>query len=163
MKDLPAMEPLAEPAVIDIELPSRVDLVTVVRMIVAAATEAGGGLFGDRLDDLRLATSEATTNAIQANQLRDEDARVQVRAVITPGQVQLAVSDEGYGMSENRGIPEITDPNRLFIEGGFGVPLMGELSGGHVKFTSSESGTTVELTLFQDDDAPIEGSGLSPA
>ena len=53
--------------IVEIEIPSRVDFVAVVRMIVAAATNAVEALQGERLDDLRWVTSEATTNAIEAN------------------------------------------------------------------------------------------------
>ncbi|MEM9892012.1 MAG: hypothetical protein AAF962_14200 [Actinomycetota bacterium] len=55
---------IVERGLVEIEIPSRVDMVAVVRMIVAAATNAVDAIHGDRLDDLRWVTSEATTNAI---------------------------------------------------------------------------------------------------
>ena len=49
---------------VTIDLPSRLDLVTVVRMVVGEAASAAGCLKGDRLEDLRLVASEAVTNAL---------------------------------------------------------------------------------------------------
>lgn len=135
--------------VIEIDIPSRTDLVTVVRMIVASAVTAVEALTGDRLDDLRWVTSEATTNAIQANQNTNASGRVRTRCEIGPGWVRLTVIDEGPGMPPMSVVPDMEDPERLLLEGGFGVPLMQHLSSDEVKFTSGPSGTIVELTLHQ--------------
>jgi len=135
--------------IIEIEIPSRVDLVAVVRMIVAAATNAVEALSGDRLDDLRWVTSEATTNAIEANlAAEDERARVAVKCEVTNGVVRLSVSDQGPGMPPRPTVPDITHPDRLLIEGAFGVPLMEKLSS-ELWFTSAGSGTTVLMELHQ--------------
>ena len=48
-----------ESSAIRMEIPSAVELVNVVRMTVMNAVESQGALTGSRLDDLRLATSEA--------------------------------------------------------------------------------------------------------
>ncbi len=136
--------------VIEIDIPSRTDLVTVVRMIVASAATAVESLQGDRLEDLRWVTSEATTNAIQANlATSDEAGRVQLRCEVGDTWVRLIVIDEGPGMPEVPEVPDIEHPDRMLIEGGFGVPLMRHLSSGEVAFHSDPSGTTVELELHQ--------------
>jgi len=139
---------LANDGLVEIEIPSRVDMVAVVRMIVAAATNAVDAIHGDRLDDLRWVTSEATTNAIEANMARSGSGRVVVRCEVASGFVRLAVSDEGVGMSEPVSVPEITDPQRLHIEGAFGLPLMQHLSSA-MSFHSGQQGTTVEMELHQ--------------
>lgn len=133
---------------VEIEIPSRVDMVAVVRMIVAAATSAVDAIQGDRLDDLRWVTSEATTNAIEANLARDEDGRVVIRCEVESGVVKLTVSDEGSGLGPLEPVPEITDPERLFIEGAFGLPLMQHLSNA-LHFHTGDDGTTVEMELYQ--------------
>ena len=132
----------------EIDIPSRVDLVAVVRMIVAAATNAVEALHGDRLDDLRWVTSEATTNAIEANLTKQQGGRVAVSCVVDEGLVRLAVSDEGPGMPDDNDVPDITHPDRLLIEGAFGVPLMQRLSTA-VTFESAATGTTVQMELYQ--------------
>jgi len=133
---------------VEIEIPSRVDLVAVVRMIVAAATSAVDAIQGDRLDDLRWVTSEATTNAIEANLANNGAGRVVVRCEVSAGVVRLTVSDEGEGFSPPPATPEITDPERLLIEGAFGLPLMQHLSSA-MSLHSGNHGTTVEMELHQ--------------
>ena len=138
-----------EVGLVEINIPSRVDLVAVVRMVVAAATNAVEALHGDRLDDLRWVTSEATTNAIQANLSTDNgDGRVAVTCEVDNGFVRLAVKDEGPGMPEQCEVPDITHPDRLLIEGAFGVPLMERLSTA-CRFVSADTGTTVQMELYQ--------------
>jgi anti-sigma regulatory factor (Ser/Thr protein kinase) len=141
--------PVADRGWIEIEIPSRVDMVAVVRMIVAAATNAVDAIHGDRLDDLRWVTSEATTNAIEANLARNEGGRVLVRCEVDSGLVRLAVSDEGPGLAEPSSPPEITDPDRLLLEGAFGIPLMRHLSSAVSFHTDNGHGTTVEMVLHQ--------------
>lgn len=136
-------------AVIEVEIPSRVDLVAVVRMVVAAASTAVDALHGDRLDDLRLVVSEATTNAIEANLVsRDAGGRVLVRCEAQPGVVRLHVSDEGAGFGDPFTLPSIDDPERLEFEGGFGIPLMRQLSD-HASFRTGPDGTVVDLEIRQ--------------
>ena len=137
---------------IDIDIPSRVDLVAVVRMIVVAATNAVEALGGDRLDDLRWVTSEATTNAIEANLSSSDGGRVAVSCFVDRGLVKLSVKDQGPGLPdthvEGNHVPDITHPDRLLIEGAFGVPLIKRLSS-DVEFESADTGTTVRMQLFQ--------------
>lgn len=137
---------------IEIDIPSRFDLVTVVRMIIASSSTAAEALTGDRLDDLRWVTSEATTNAIQANHTTPRPGRVQLRALVGSGWVQLSVTDAGPGMPEEQPVPDMDHPERLDIEGGFGIPLMRTLSSSDVVFDSTPAGTTVRLELRQ---APV--------
>jgi len=133
---------------VEIDIPSRVDMVAVVRMIVAAATNAVEALNGDRLDDLRWVTSEATTNAIEANLAKHPVGRVAVSCLVDPGSVKLSVRDEGPGMPSDHDVPDITHPDRLLIEGAFGVPLMQRLSTA-VTFETADTGTTVQMELNQ--------------
>lgn len=130
-------------------IPSLVDLVNVVRMTVTHAVEASGALTGSRLDDLRLATSEAVTNAIQANQASDPTKPVRILCEFRTGLVKLQVSDSGAGIRQSSALPPIHDPDRLRTEGGFGLPLMRALSRDRVEFDTSSRGTTVSIWLAQ--------------
>lgn len=133
--------------VVDIDIPARTDLVTVVRMVVAAAATAAGVLDGDRLDDLRWVTSEAVTNAIEADQRVSNHGRVRVTLRVGEDRVFLTVVDQGGGLPDLVDVPDMEHPDRLLIEGGFGVPLMQHLSSSEVQFTSTPEGTTVDLEL----------------
>ncbi len=132
--------------VIEIEIPSHYDLVAVVRMVVAAAASTGAGFTGDRLDDLRVVTSEAVTNAIEANQ-SNGGGTVTLRCEVQPGSVRLQVSDHGPGIRPRAELPDMEDPSRLDIEGGFGIPLMQRLSSTS-RFRSTPSGTIVDLEML---------------
>ncbi len=134
---------------LEIELPSRTDLVTVVRMLVAGAAKSSGALRGQRLDDLKWVVSEAVTNAVRANNAAGDDRRVLVRACFATGVVELAVCDEGPGLPAARVIPEMEDPARLEIEGGFGIPLMESLASSPLRYRSEGNGTTVEIRIEQ--------------
>lgn len=140
---------------LEIEFPSRTELVTVVRMIVVGAAKAQGALEGERLDDLRWVVSESVTNAVRANLAETEaegeaSRRVLVRACFSPGEVRLVIADEGPGFAGRPPLPDITAPERLEVEGGFGIPLMQSLSSEPLRFDSGPSGTTLELALRQD-------------
>lgn len=135
--------------VVDIDIPARTELVTVVRMVVAAAATASEVFGGDRLDDLRWVTSEAVTNAIEADQRVSTSGRVRVTLRIAADRVYLTVVDQGGGLPDLVDVPDIEHPDRLLIEGGFGVPLMQHLSSGDVQFTSTPEGTTVDLELHR--------------
>lgn len=136
-------------AVVEVEIPSRTDLVAVVRMVVAAASTAADALHGDRLDDLRLVVSEVTTNAIEANLSNGgRPGRVLVRCEVGRGIVRLQVRDQGGGFSSSQRLPLIDDPERLSVEGGFGIPLMRHLSDAS-NFASGPEGTVVDLELRQ--------------
>lgn len=134
---------------VELDIPSRLDLVAVARMVVAAVASCLEALDGDRLDDLRWVTSEATTNAIQANMETDVPGRVRLKVVVDEESVQLTVTDQGAGMATATVVPEITHPDRLDVEGGFGIPLMQLLSTSDVVFDSTIDGTTVHMELRQ--------------
>jgi stage II sporulation protein AB (anti-sigma F factor) len=134
---------------VELDIPSRLDLVAVARMVVAAVASCLEALDGDRLDDLRWVTSEATTNAIQANMETDVPGRVRLKIVVDEESVQLTVTDQGAGMAAATVVPEITHPDRLDVEGGFGIPLMQLLSTSDVVFDSTIDGTTVHMELRQ--------------
>lgn len=137
------------PKVVDIDIPARTELVTVVRMIVAAAATAGEVFDGDRLDDLRWVTSEAVTNAIEADHAAATDGRIRITLEVGVDRVHLRVVDQGNGLPDLVDVPDMEHPDRLLLEGGFGVPLMQQLSSGDVQFTSTAEGTTVDLELHR--------------
>lgn len=140
--------------VIELDLPARVDLVAVARMVIVAAASCGEVLEGDRLDDLRLLTSEAATNAVEANLATERPGRVCIEAELGADGLTLSVSDQGSGLPELPSelsqwteLPDLQAPGGLQHEGGFGLPLMHLLSSQPVMFLSGDQGTTVKLHL----------------
>ncbi|MEZ5340789.1 MAG: ATP-binding protein [Acidimicrobiales bacterium] len=132
-----------------LDVPARLDLVTVVRMVVASAATAENALSGDRVDDLRWVVSEAVTNAVEASLLSSDHGRIRITCQMLADGVALDVEDNGPGMPTVVDEHHIEDPGRLSIEGGFGIQLMRRLSSGPVEFQSTPAGTTVTLQVRQ--------------
>ena len=145
--------------VVELEIPARPEYLALARLLVAAAV-AGDPLFPeDRLDDLRLAVSEACTNAMEA-QARASVSRaerngtmvelpIQIRCQLDVEQVEVEVTDHGEGfdpaaLSDH---PPVTDPARLDYERGLGIPLIRILTD-EVEFTPSPTGTRVRMVLY---------------
>ncbi len=137
---------------VELELPARPEVVALARLVVGAVA-AVEPLFDEaRGADLRLAVSEACTNAIQAQlagrEGSDRDAPIVLRCSVKDGKIKLAVQDHGGGF-DPKGLPEhpaVTDPARLDFEGGLGIPII-RLLADDLQFQASPGGTTVVMTF----------------
>ena len=138
--------------VIELLLPPRPEVVSVARLVVGAAVAIDPEFDEERGDDLRLAVSEACTNAIQA-QLAGRagegvDRPILLRCTVGEGRITLTVQDHGGGFDPKllESHPEVTDPARLDHESGLGIPLIKLLSD-DLEFQASPGGTTVVMTF----------------
>lgn len=134
--------------VVDLELPVRPEVVAVARVVVGALAAAEPLFDEERAADLRLAVSEACTNAIQA-QLRttDEAARnapIRMRCRTTGTRIEVTVEDHGGGFDPDALVehPAVTDPERLEYERGLGIPLIRMLAD-DVRISPVPGGTSV--------------------
>jgi stage II sporulation protein AB (anti-sigma F factor) len=140
-------------AIVELEIPARPAYLSLVRLVVDAAVGAlAPGLGGARLDDLKLAVTEACSNAIEANQSAWSDKPVLVRCELNDRTVTVEVADRGGGFDPNglSKLPAATDPMRLSYESGLGIPLMRTLAD-ELVFTPNPDGTTVRLTVYRAD------------
>ncbi|MEA2971741.1 MAG: serine/threonine-protein kinase RsbW [Actinomycetota bacterium] len=133
---------------VELEIPARAEFVALARLAVSALAAADGELADERVDDLKLAVSEACTNAIEAHTAIHTDERVVVRCWIDEAGLEVRISDRGAGFdpSELPDHPPVTDPDRLKFERGLGIPLIRALVD-EVEFSSSGSGTEVRLLM----------------
>jgi serine/threonine-protein kinase RsbW len=148
------------PELVELEIPARAEYLALARLLVAAAV-SGDPLFPeDRLDDLRLAVSEACTNAMEAqaraaaqrtgtNGNGDGSEPILIRCQLGVERVEVEVIDHGHGfdpdtLSEH---PPVTDPSRLDYERGLGIPLIRILTD-EVEFRPSPAGTSVRMVLY---------------
>ncbi len=138
-----------------LEIPARADYISLARQVVAAAAEVEPTFHDERIDDLRLAVSEAATNAIEAHADLSSDERVVIRCDLGEDRIEVEVLDRGAGfvMEDLEEVPDSTDPRRLRHEHGLGIPLMRVLVD-EAEITSSAGGTTVRLVVFHGPDAP---------
>ena len=135
--------------IVEIEIPARADYVSLVRLVVAAAAELAPSLEPSRIDDLRVAVSEATTNAIQAHIRSGSTRPVKVCCRCSNGSVVVTVRDEGPGFDADA-LPEMPPPEseaRLGRESGMGISIMRTLAD-HSSIDSSSEGTEVRLAFL---------------
>jgi serine/threonine-protein kinase RsbW len=132
-----------------LSVPSRTEYIAVVRLVVASLASARRALVDERIDDLKLAVSEACTNAMEANLTAGDEHQVTVTCWESTDRLEVCVSDSGAGFDPDN-LPEhppATDPQRLNFERGLGIPLIRSLVD-EVRFESGPEGTSVWMTLF---------------
>ncbi len=135
---------------VEIEIPPRADYVSLVRLVVAAAVELAPSLEPSRIDDLRVAVSEATTNAIQAHIRSGCRGRVKVCCRCGDGKVLVTVRDDGGGFDVDA-LPEMPPPEspaRLGRESGMGISIIRTLADGS-SIDSGPQGTEVRFYFEQ--------------
>ena len=135
--------------VLELEIPARAEFIAIVRLVVASLASGRRALADERIDDLKLAVSEACTNAIEAQEAADADDHVRIQVWEGEERVEVTVTDRGSGFDPELlpSHPPVTDPERLNYERGLGIPLIRSLVD-VVKFRTSPDGTQVRMTLF---------------
>jgi serine/threonine-protein kinase RsbW len=143
------MDASLDDGIIELEVPARPEFVGLARLVVSSLASSRRDLGDDRIDDLKLAVSEACTNAIEAHAEVDVDERVVVRWRETQDRLEVWVQDRGPGfdLSSLPEHPPVTDPQRLNFERGLGIPLIRTLVD-EVEFDPSESGTAVRMIMY---------------
>lgn len=138
--------------VVELEIPARAEFIALARLVVSTMAQSDGTLSTERVDDLKLAVSEACTNAIEAHGAADTTERVLVRCQAGLSGVEVCVEDRGGGFDPASlpDHPPVTDPARLEFERGLGIPLIRALVD-EVEFTSSGQGTAVRLIVHHDE------------
>ncbi len=140
-----------------LEIPARTEFVSLVRLVVASTAEIGPDMAIERVEDLRVAVSEATTNAIEAQAESGSEARIGVRCVVSADEVVVSVHDEGGGFDPEglRVLPAPGSPERLGCESGLGVHLMRTLAD-ETEILSTPSGTDVRLVVYSSKRSPTD-------
>jgi serine/threonine-protein kinase RsbW len=134
------------PRVVELEIPPRRDHLVLVRLAVESAASVDGRLSQRRAHDLRLAVSEASTNAVDAQQGMGSTLPITVTVSLGDEGVVVTITDHagGFEPDDLTAIPPATDPSRLRHERGLGIPLMRSLVD-EVRFERTQDGTTVHL------------------
>jgi serine/threonine-protein kinase RsbW len=135
---------------VELEIPARADYLSLARLVVAAAASLEPTFADERIDDLRIAVSEATTNAIEAHADLSSDERIVVRCDLADDRIEVEVLDQGGGFDLEGVVepPSVDDPERLAYEHGLGIPLMRTLAD-VAEIRSSPGGTAVRLVVYQ--------------
>jgi serine/threonine-protein kinase RsbW len=133
---------------IELEIPARPEFVALARLVVSSLASTRRDLADDRIDDLKVAVSEACTNAIEAHRSAKSDDNVVVRCAEFDDRLEISIEDRGHGF-DPESLPEhppVTDPDRLNFERGLGIPLIRTLVD-DVVIHSSGNGTSVRMTM----------------
>ena len=143
---------------VELEIPARAEFVALARLVVSSFAATSFGLRDDRIDDLKIAVSEACTNAIEAHDASETDERVLVSCRADHERLEVCIEDRGSGFDVSN-LPEhppLTDPERLKFERGLGIPLIRALVD-EVEFSSTGEGTAVRMVMRHD--ADLDGDG----
>lgn len=137
---------------IELEIPARPEYVSLARQVVAAAAAVEPRFRAERIDDLRLAVSEAITNAVEAHAEALGEGRIGIRChlEVAGDCIRVEVHDSAGGFDPDAvpSVPEPDDPSRLGFEHGLGIPIMRELAD-ETQIRATDSGTMVELVVYR--------------
>jgi anti-sigma regulatory factor (Ser/Thr protein kinase) len=115
------------------------------------AVAAAAGAAGERLDEIRLAVSEALTNAVVHAYGDGEAGRFHVTAAVASNELWVLIGDDGRGLhawNDSRGL-------------GIGLSLISSLSDDFSIVTRASGGTEVQMR-FDLKRARVAANGLSP-
>lgn len=137
------------PLALDLSVPTGPEYIAVVRLVVSSLAGARRNLADERIDDLKLAVSEACTNAIDAHLAAGIDAPVNIKVTEAPERLEIEVTDRGPGFDPDDlpAHPPVTDPDRLNFERGLGIPLMRTLVD-DLTFERTDAGTRVRMVIY---------------
>ncbi len=133
---------------VEMRIPAQPGYVSFVRVVVAAVAELQPSLDASRIDDLRVAVSEAATNAIQAHQRAGSAHPITVSCDRRDATMTVVVRDSGGGFDAGA-VPEMPapeSPERLRHESGMGISIMRALVDDS-SISPVASGTEVRLVI----------------
>lgn len=109
---------------------------------------AGAGAAGDRLDEIRLAVSEALTNAVVHAYRTGEPGRLHVTAAVASDELWVLIGDDGHGLHAGNDSPGL----------GIGLSLISGLSDDFAIVTRASGGTEVQMRFDLRD--PVAGPAV---
>ena len=110
---------------------------------LAAVFAAKNGVPENVVSDVRLAVSEACTNAVCAHVGADDDGMITLICRLD-GHLEIEISDAAGGFVPTVG-GEFPDPHQSEATGGYGIPLMQRLASRSEFVRNGNGGTTVRL------------------
>jgi serine/threonine-protein kinase RsbW len=142
-----------------LEIPAQPAFVGVARSVVAAVASAVDGIDDDRLEDLRVAVSEACTNAVEAHRRESLEDRVIVTCTLADERLEVRIEDSSSDF-DLPPVPEAPGPDALpsaSSERGWSIQLIQALVD-DVTFRQTAAGTAVDLVVRLDETATAGSS-----
>lgn len=126
------------------------------RVVRASASELGAaiGLSAERIEDLKLAVSEAVNNAIDHGNQREAGKLVEVLFILDNDKLEVRISDQGPGVGAIDFSRRIVEEQNLDsgMHRGFGMYLISALVDDY-EVRSSQDGTVMTLRLYRKEPA----------
>jgi serine/threonine-protein kinase RsbW len=123
------------------------------RVVRASADEVGQaiGLTPDRIEDLKLAVSEAVNNAIEHGNQRQAAKLVEVVFMLDHEKLEVRIRDEGEGTERIDFAQRVVEEHNLEagMHRGFGMYLINALVD-DCEVSSSQQGTVMTLRLYRE-------------
>lgn len=144
---------------IRLEIPARPEFLSLARQVVAAAAAVEPRFRTERIDALRLAVSEATTNAVESHADLGADERILICCNLDEDRIEVEVIDRGGGF-DLEGVPVVPEagaPDRLHYEHGLGIPIMRQLTD-EAEIKPMGTGTSVRLVVYRSAAAADRGT-----
>ncbi len=137
---------------VELEIPARSVHLSLARQVVAAIAAVEPRFRTERIDDLRVAVSEAVTNAVEAHTIDASAGRINIRCRLDGDGdwITVEVRDQagGFDPTEVPVVPDPQHPERLDFEHGLGIPLMRELAD-ETEIHPTGAGTAVRLVVYR--------------
>jgi len=137
---------------IELQLPAKAQYVGVARLTISGIASRLGFTY-DEIEDLKIATGEAITNAVQHAYKEEEPGNVFVGCALFEDRIEIMIADQGQSFdfeeTKKRVGPYNEKEEAKFLrEGGLGLYLMETLMD-EVK-VHHEEGVTVFMTKYLD-------------
>jgi serine/threonine-protein kinase RsbW len=148
---------------IEIKIPAKPDYIGVIRLTLSGIANRMGYTYED-IEDMKIAVSEACTNAVQHAYSKDEDGQVVVGFGIYEDKVELMVVDNGKSFNFNKTKNELgpyTESSTVdqLTEGGLGLYLIETLMD-EVRVLNG-SGVTVFMSKYLSGERENHGTTAS--
>ena len=137
---------------VELEIPPRPEYVALVRHVAGAAARMGG-LSPDLVDNVKLAVSEAATNAVTVSARERSTEPVRVAAELEGDRLLVEVADRGSHDAAVRSLESgDTDPDSLdfSFERGLSLPLIQGLVDEFRIDARDGGGSVVRMTLIEE-------------
>ncbi|WP_102349570.1 anti-sigma B factor RsbW [Bacillus sp. Marseille-P3661] len=134
---------------IEMKIPAKSEYVGVIRLTVSGIASRMGFTY-DEIEDIKVAISEATTNAIQHAYHESEEGEVVLGFVVHHARLEIIVADNGKSfnlndISHNNGPYDRATPIENMREGGLGLYLIETLMD-DVSFNNQAGGVVLVMT-----------------
>ncbi len=133
----------------ELSIPAKPDYISLVRQVTEEIALDHTPLDANAISDFVLAVSEATTNAIDAQQRTTNRRPLKIKYQLMSDSLKVEIIDHARGFSPSmiKPLPDVTEPDRLNHEDGLGVYLY-KANSDQCDIFSTRRGTTVCLAKF---------------